>query len=129
MMNMKHSLVYRIILTTILLCLSVHAADMRNITTGSILPDENYADQLYVVIANNGNWVCVLTTGPGIEGDTRQHIVSTISTPGRTGKVGKWSARYSSARLTCLTATMRSDDWSSTLSMRSNFIRATRAGT
>ena len=43
-------------------------SDWRNIDNAlSIIPDENYADQPYVVIAKNGDWVCVLTTGPGAE--------------------------------------------------------------
>src|SRR5258708_31172909 len=42
-------------------------------------------------------------------------------TPGSTGKVGKWSARYSSARLTYFTVTIRWGESSSTLSTRLNF--------
>src|SRR5688500_15505681 len=42
-------------------------------------------------------------------------------TPGSTGNVGKWSARYSSARLTYLTATIRSSERCSILSIRLNF--------
>ena len=45
----------------------------------SIIPDENYADQPYVVVAKNKNWVCVLTTGPGSESQVGQHMVATIS--------------------------------------------------
>lgn len=54
-------------------------ADWRNIAAGTVIPDESYADQPYVVITNDGNWLCVLTTGKGIEGQGGQHIVSTIS--------------------------------------------------
>lgn len=43
------------------------------------IPDENYCDQPYVVIAKNGDWVCVLTTGPGKESQIGQHIVASIS--------------------------------------------------
>src|SRR5689334_10715076 len=46
---------------------------------------------------------------------------SSIITPGRTGNVGKWSARYSSERLTYLTATIRSSLICSILSIRLNF--------
>lgn len=63
-------------------------ADWRNIKNGFTIPDESYADQPYVVITNDGNWLCVLTTGAGVEGQPGQHIVSMISTDkGRT-----WSA-------------------------------------
>ncbi len=43
------------------------------------IPDEEYCDQPYVVIAKNGDWVCVLTTGPGKESQKGQHIVASIS--------------------------------------------------
>ncbi len=54
--------------------------DLRYIknATGEI-PDENYCDQPYVVIAKNGDWVCVLTTGPGTESQKGQHVVASIS--------------------------------------------------
>jgi hypothetical protein len=64
------------------------AADGRNITTGWEIPREGYCDQPYVVVLDDGTWLCLLTTGPGREGDTRQHIVATRSADqGRT-----WSA-------------------------------------
>ena len=53
--------------------------DLRNIRTGSAIPDESYCDQPYVVKTADGNWLCTLTTGSGVEGDD-QHVVSTIST-------------------------------------------------
>lgn len=60
-----------------------HAAaekiDSRNIANGWPIPKEGYVDQPYVVITNDGNWLCVLTTGEGVEGKPGQHIVSTIS--------------------------------------------------
>ncbi|MBL8296193.1 MAG: exo-alpha-sialidase [Bryobacterales bacterium] len=65
-----------------------HTPDWRNITTGAVIPDESYSDQPYVVITNDGNWLCVLTTGRGVEGQGGQHIVSTISTD----KGKTWSA-------------------------------------
>jgi hypothetical protein len=62
--------------------------DTRNIVTGQKIPDEGYCDQPYVVVTNDGNWLCTLTTGPGHEGQGGQHVVSTISADrGRT-----WSA-------------------------------------
>src|SRR5437773_5565970 len=61
------------------------AADLRNIKTGSPIPKEGYVDQPYVVITNDGNWLCVLTTGNGVEGEPGQHVVATISSDkGRT---------------------------------------------
>ncbi|MGW8256783.1 MAG: exo-alpha-sialidase [Thermoguttaceae bacterium] len=55
------------------------ADDPRNIRSGSVIPDEGYCDQPYVVISKDGNWLCTLTTGPGKEGNKGQHVVSTIS--------------------------------------------------
>ncbi len=54
--------------------------DPRNIVTGSVIPDEFYADQPYVVKTNDGAWLCVITTGPGAEGAGGQHVVSLRST-------------------------------------------------
>lgn len=54
--------------------------DWRNIENAlSEIPNENYVDQPYVVVAKNGDWVCVLTTGPGTESQKGQHIVASIS--------------------------------------------------
>ena len=41
------------------------AKDARNIVTGYPIPKEGYCDQPYVVITKDGNWLCLLTTGPG----------------------------------------------------------------
>ena len=54
--------------------------DPRNIGTGSVIPDEFYADQPYIVKTNDGAWLCVITTGPGAEGSGGQHVVSRRST-------------------------------------------------
>lgn len=54
--------------------------DWRRFSEGYEIPDENYSDQPYVVITRDGAWLCVLTTGTGVEGESRQHIVSTRST-------------------------------------------------
>lgn len=64
---------------TILVLASADAADMRNIITGSRIPDEGYCDMPYVVVTADGNWLCTLTTGAGHEGQGGQHVVSTIS--------------------------------------------------
>jgi len=54
--------------------------DWRNIDNAlSVIPDEYYADQPYVVVAKNGDWVCVLTTGAGTESKKGQHMVASIS--------------------------------------------------
>ncbi len=62
------------------------AADWRNLNNGLRIPSESgYADQPYIVVTRDGNWLCVLTTGKGREGQPGQHVVSTISTDkGRT---------------------------------------------
>jgi hypothetical protein len=69
-------------LTLMLLSAAALAADEdpRNIVTGRMIPDESYCDQPYVVITQDGNWLCTLTTGSGHEGQGGQHVVSTIST-------------------------------------------------
>src|SRR6478736_4050164 len=53
--------------------------DLRNIKTGFPIPKEGYCDQPYVVITNDGKWLCVMTTGSGVEGQPGQHVVATIS--------------------------------------------------
>lgn len=53
--------------------------DPRHIATGHEIPDEGYCDQPYVVITRDGHWLCVLTTGAGIEGQRGQHVVATVS--------------------------------------------------
>ncbi|MEN6535740.1 MAG: exo-alpha-sialidase [Bryobacteraceae bacterium] len=55
------------------------APDWRNVRNGWEIPREGYSDQPYVVVTPDGNWLCVLTTGRGNEGDSGQHIISTIS--------------------------------------------------
>lgn len=54
-------------------------ADWRNVAAGLPIPDEGYCDQPYVVITRDGAWLCVMTTGPGREGQRGQHVVSTTS--------------------------------------------------
>jgi hypothetical protein len=64
------------------LAASLHAqpVDPRHIVNGTVIPDEFYADQPYVVKTNDGAWLCVITTGPGQEGAGGQHIISLRST-------------------------------------------------
>ena len=60
-------------------------ADSRNFDAGTLLPNEGYCDQPYVVRLSDGTWVCVMTTGAGLEGESGQHVVSMRSTDqGRT---------------------------------------------
>jgi hypothetical protein len=54
--------------------------DWRNITSGSVIPDESYADQPYVVKSDDGAWLAVITTGSGREGAGGQHVISVRST-------------------------------------------------
>ncbi len=53
--------------------------DPRNIVNGFEIPKEGYCDQPYVVLTDDGGWLCTLTTGPGEEGHTAQHVVATKS--------------------------------------------------
>ena len=61
------------------LACAAQTPDPRNVRNGFIIPDESYSDQPYVVVTNDGNWLCVLTTGKGVEGQAGQHIISAIS--------------------------------------------------
>ena len=54
--------------------------DPRHITNGHTIPSEGYADQPYIVPTDDGAWLCVMTTGAGLEGDSGQHIVTMRST-------------------------------------------------
>ena len=55
-------------------------ADPRDINNGYKIPSEGYCDQPYIVKTEDGAWLCVMTTGRGIEGECGQHIVATRST-------------------------------------------------
>jgi len=59
---------------------TVASEDPRNIRSGSVIPDEGYCDQPYVVITKQGHWLCTFTTGKGREGQRGQHVVASIST-------------------------------------------------
>ena len=56
------------------------AYDARNIRNGYKIPVEYYCDQPYVVEADDGAWVLVVTTGAGMEGCAGQHVISMRST-------------------------------------------------
>jgi hypothetical protein len=72
-----------LLLPAVRMQMSVHGQtasnDPRNIKNGFVIPDEGYSDQPYIVITNDGNWLCVMTTGHGVEGEGGQHVVATIS--------------------------------------------------
>jgi hypothetical protein len=51
-------------------------SDPRNIRNGRVIPDEGYCDQPYLVKTDDGHWLCVMTTGRGVEGQPGQHIVA-----------------------------------------------------
>ena len=51
-------------------------SDPRHIQNGWPIPSEGYADQPYVVKTDDGAWLCVMTTGTGVEGAAGQHVVS-----------------------------------------------------
>jgi hypothetical protein len=50
--------------------------DWRNVREGLEIPSIHYCDQPYVVVADDGAWVCIMTTGAGREGHTGQHVVT-----------------------------------------------------
>ncbi len=63
-------------------------SDWRDLQNGWQTPDENYADEPYFVVLEDGRWLLTVTTGPGAEGSDGQHVVScTSSNQGQT-----WSA-------------------------------------
>lgn len=80
-MKLINSIILSVILLSLSLILSAqNKVDWRFIENAvGIIPDENYADQPYVVVAKNKDWVCVLTTGPGSESQVGQHMVASIS--------------------------------------------------
>lgn len=60
-------------------------ADPRHIANGHLIPSEGYADQPYIVRTDDGAWLCVITTGKGVEGAPGQHVISMRSSDrGRT---------------------------------------------
>ena len=58
--------------------------DARHISHGRPIPSLHYADQPYIVKTADGAWLCVMTTGSGVEGQTGQHVVSLRSPDGGT---------------------------------------------
>lgn len=59
--------------------------DWRNLRLGRVICEAGYADQPYVVVLPNGEWLCTVTIGPGKEGQPGQHIAALVSSDkGRT---------------------------------------------
>ena len=58
----------------------VNVKDWRNIATGRVIPTESYCDQPYIIKADDGAWLCVVTTGVGVEGAAGQHVATMRST-------------------------------------------------
>lgn len=95
----------QIILATTLFAQSV---DWRNVKHGHPIYSHGYCDQPYVVVLENGKWLCVFTTNAGHEGSKGQHIVSSISEdqgktwsePVRIEEPGKESASWAMPYLT-----------------------------
>ncbi|WP_138475567.1 LamG-like jellyroll fold domain-containing protein [Dyadobacter bucti] len=54
-------------------------SDPRCIENGYPLPTEHYADQPYVIVCNDGSWLCTMTTSSGTEYAYMNHIVATKS--------------------------------------------------
>ncbi len=54
-------------------------ADPRNRHNGLLIPRLSYCDQPYIVVTGDGDWVCTMTTGKGVEGAPGQHIIATVS--------------------------------------------------
>jgi len=52
------------------------SVDRRLIDTGRRIPGERYCDQPYVVVNDDGSWLCVMTTGAGVEGERGQDVVA-----------------------------------------------------
>lgn len=55
---------------------SADIPDARHLRNGRIIPGAGYADQPYVVRTDDGAWLCVMTTGHGVEGARGQHVIS-----------------------------------------------------
>lgn len=49
--------------------------DWRDIQYGSLIPDEEYVDQPYILRCDDGAWLCTLTTSRGGEGAASSHVL------------------------------------------------------
>ena len=78
--TMKRFLLLAIGVLTCSIMVFAQSKDWRNLENAvSIIPDEGYCDQPYAVINKKGDWVVVMTTGAGHEGQQGQHVISVIS--------------------------------------------------
>jgi len=64
--------------------LAAHAAsasgpDLRDVSRGCRIYEHGYCDQPYVVVTDDGAWLCVFTTSGGHEGHTSQYVVCCTS--------------------------------------------------
>jgi len=73
----------RVLFILLIFCIPVlslgQSIDWRLISNGQKIYEHGYCDQPYIVVTNDGTWVCTFTTSPGQEGDEIQYIVSTHS--------------------------------------------------
>lgn len=53
--------------------------DPRYIENGFEVPSRTYADQPYVIVCDDGNWLCTLTTSSGVEHAYMNNIIATRS--------------------------------------------------
>lgn len=72
----SHFLIVQIIFFSFCSEIFTQASDWRNIENGYIIPDKTYSDQPYIVKTDDGAWLCVMTTGSGMEGSSGQHIIT-----------------------------------------------------
>jgi len=54
-------------------------SDCRLVTNGNEIPSKTYADQPYVIVCDDGSWLCTMTTSSGIEGAYMNNIIATKS--------------------------------------------------
>lgn len=50
--------------------------DFRYLQNGIIIPTESYSDQPYIVMTNDGYWLCCVTTACGKEGTSSQFVMT-----------------------------------------------------
>ncbi|MGA2328891.1 MAG: exo-alpha-sialidase [Bryobacteraceae bacterium] len=74
------------------------AADLRNIDTGLVIVRDAYADQPYVVVLDDGRWLCTVTLGPLGEGQGKgNRTMATVSAD----KGKTWSPPVKANDVTC----------------------------
>ncbi len=75
------SLYKKLVPLFLLLSVAVYAQkkDSRDVFSGTLIYNNSYIDQPYVVKLKDGSWLCVFTTGAESESRPGQHIVSIIT--------------------------------------------------